>query len=58
MVAAPYYADDLVTLYLGDCREVLPAARRNGRLHVVTDPPYCRAKQTWSGTAGRSAGLR
>lgn len=34
----PYYSDDHVTLYLGDCREVLP---RLGPVDVViTDPPY------------------
>jgi site-specific DNA-methyltransferase (adenine-specific) len=31
----PYYADDLVTIYHGDCREWMPAADV-----VVTDPPY------------------
>lgn len=31
----PYYADDLVTIYLGDCREWMPEADV-----IVTDPPY------------------
>jgi DNA modification methylase len=31
----PYYADDAVTIYHGDCRDVLPE-----RDAVVTDPPY------------------
>jgi site-specific DNA-methyltransferase (adenine-specific) len=34
----PYYADDLVTLYHGDCREVLPTV--GGCDVVLTDPPY------------------
>jgi site-specific DNA-methyltransferase (adenine-specific) len=34
----PYYSDDLVTLYLGDCREVLPSV--SGVDLVVTSPPY------------------
>ena len=34
----PYYADDLVTLYLGDCREVLPTVGHVDA--VVTDPPF------------------
>ncbi len=34
----PYYQDASVTLYLGDCRDVLPQL---GRVDVViTDPPY------------------
>lgn len=34
----PYYQDDLVTLYHGDCREIVPSL---GTIdHVITDPPY------------------
>ncbi|MFH1573365.1 MAG: hypothetical protein ABIG68_05245, partial [Acidobacteriota bacterium] len=34
----PYYQDDAVTLYCGDCREVVPTLGRFGLL--LTDPPY------------------
>jgi site-specific DNA-methyltransferase (adenine-specific) len=36
----PYYEDDLVTLYHGDAREVLPALRRESFDLVLTDPPF------------------
>ena len=35
----PHYQDDLVTLYLGDCRDVLPRIATAGAV-MVTDPPY------------------
>jgi hypothetical protein len=56
----PYYEDDAVRLYLGDCRDVLPSIEAVD--HVVTDPPYARDvyvrlsapnTKTGSGTHGR-----
>jgi len=35
----PYYQDDAVTIYHGDCREILPAIRAKTDL-VLTDPPF------------------
>lgn len=35
---SPYYSDDHVTIYHGDCLDVLPTL---GQVElVVTDPPY------------------
>jgi DNA modification methylase len=34
----PYYQDDSVTLYLGDCRNILPRLEKVDL--VLTDPPY------------------
>lgn len=33
-----YFAQDGITIYHGDCREVLPSLPKVG--HVLTDPPY------------------
>jgi site-specific DNA-methyltransferase (adenine-specific) len=35
----PYYSDDAVTIFHGDCRQVLPALGDCADL-IVTDPPY------------------
>ena len=42
---SPYYADDLVTLYHGDFREMLPALGRYDA--IVTDPPYGETSLDW-----------
>ena len=40
----PYYQDDSVTLYHGDCLELLP--KIDGKFEVLlTDPPYFKVKQ-------------
>ena len=36
----PYYSDDRVTLYHGDCREVLASMADQSVAAVLTDPPY------------------
>jgi 23S rRNA A2030 N6-methylase RlmJ len=49
----PYYQDDHVTIYHGDCRDVLPRLERGDVL--LTDPPYSQAThdnvRTWNDTA-------
>lgn len=42
----PYYEDDAVTLYLGDCREVLPALGVTADC-VIADPPYGETSLAW-----------
>ena len=43
----PYYQDDKVTLYHGDCREILPSLPDDSADFVVTDPPYGVNKAEW-----------
>jgi site-specific DNA-methyltransferase (adenine-specific) len=45
-VIAPYYADESVTLYLGDMREVLTALDLTADCAVV-DPPYGETSLAW-----------
>jgi site-specific DNA-methyltransferase (adenine-specific) len=41
-----YYADDTVSLYLGDCREILPGLDLRPDC-VVADPPYGETALAW-----------
>jgi len=49
-MAEPYYQDDLVTLYHGDCREVLAAMDDRSVDCVITDPPY----DAWTHTGAKT----
>lgn len=42
----PYWSDEQVSLFLGDCREVLPALDVTADL-VVADPPYGETSLAW-----------
>lgn len=42
----PYWSDDTVTLYVGDCREILPALDVTADL-VLADPPYEETSHAW-----------
>src|SRR5215469_13505094 len=44
-MSGPYYADDHVTLYHGDCRDLLPDLGRADC--VVADPPYGETSLEW-----------
>lgn len=47
----PYYADDLVTIYHGDCRAIMPTI--TGPDLVMADPPYGVNERTERKKAGR-----
>jgi site-specific DNA-methyltransferase (adenine-specific) len=42
----PYYQDEFVTLYHGDCRELAPALALRADL-VIADPPYGETSLDW-----------
>ncbi len=46
----PYYEDDAVTIYHGDCREILPHLPKVDL--VLTDPPYGLGNRWTGGTWG------
>jgi len=49
----PYFQDDAVTIYHGDCREIVPTLGRFDLL--LTDPPYGLGDRMKGGTWGCSA---
>lgn len=57
MTTAPYYQDEHVTLYHGDCLEVLSRMSAETVSAVITDPPY--AERTHSNArSNRSGGVK
>jgi site-specific DNA-methyltransferase (adenine-specific) len=49
----PYYEQDGITIYHGDCREILPDIRWYDMGLVLTDPPY--GIRFHKGPSGRGA---
>lgn len=44
---APFYRDDTVTIYCGDCREIVPHLNEPVDL-LLTDPPYSQVRpEAW-----------
>ncbi len=39
-ISKPYYQDEDITIYHGDCREILPLLKPESVDLVLTDPPY------------------
>lgn len=51
----PYYQDEAVTLYFGDCKDILPQLEPVD--HVITDPPYEVEAHTQGRRVKRNDGL-
>lgn len=47
-MSAPYWTNDVITLHVGDCREVLPALGLTADA-CVADPPYGETANRWDG---------
>lgn len=43
----PYYKDEAVTLYHGDCRDLLPQINPGGVSMALADPPYAETSLDW-----------
>jgi DNA modification methylase len=51
----PYYEDDAVTLYHGDCLEILDGLPNESVDAVITDPPYASGARTEATKAASGA---
>ena len=49
-ILQPYYQDEIVKIYHGDCREILPLLEPKSVDLVLTDPPYGANKAVWDET--------
>ena len=47
MPIEPYYQDDYVVIYLGDCLDILPQLNIDKNALFITDPPYVCKKADW-----------
>lgn len=52
----PYYSDDSVTLYQGDCLDILPTLAPGSIRACVTDPPYIIGAVSAGSLASKSGG--
>lgn len=52
----PYYSDATVSLYHGDCLEILPEIPSGSIHHAVTDPPYTLATVSSSVKGSKTGG--
>jgi len=57
-VSQPYYSDELVTLYHGDCLEVMAAMEDGSIGAVLTDPPYSSGGRRENARSLRKSMLR
>lgn len=55
MMPEPYYQDDAVTLYCGECEALIP--HLPAVQHVITDPPYSERTHKGARTAGDGSEL-
>jgi DNA modification methylase len=55
-VTAPYYSDETVTLWHGDCLEVMPTLAAGSIDLVLTDPPYVIGAVSAGNLASKSGG--
>lgn len=56
MSPEPYYSDDAVTIYHGDCEDVLPTI--SGVDLIFTSPPYNLGASPWEPVSDRKRGQR